>query len=432
MFRNAAKGTTMFFLLILATIFQVLTSAQVVFNRAETPTGITANKELLYIFIAFIAVEWLYFIVSVFVLKALNFEYELIAFFLCGIGLVVLASISPDRTQTQFIAIMIGLFVYIFMNIMLRNLDLVMKLRLPVAVAACVLLAVTRILAQNINGAYSWIQIGSFSFQPSELVKVAFIFVGAATLEEIQSTRSLTKYMIFVGFCVGMLFLMKDLGAALIFFFTFLVLAYMRSGDIRTLFLVCLAALLGAAMIVFLKTDYVKDRFSTYRHIWEDMNGSGFQQTRLLIYAVSGGLFGVGIGNGKLKSVFAAEDDLVFGVVCEEWGMIIGVSMVLVFGFLAISTIRRARTAHSAFYAISSCSAIALLLFQLSLNVFGVTDLLPLTGVTFPFVSAGGSSIICCWALFAFLKAADNRSYPKVLKEQALLRKQAKREGRNI
>ena len=88
----------------------------------------------------------------------------------------------------------------------------------------------------------------------------------------------------------------------------------MRSGDIRTLIAVCLVALAGAAFIVIFKGDYVAQRFAAYRHVWEYSDGKGFQQTRVLVYMASGGLFGVGIGAGKLKNVFAATTDLVFGV----------------------------------------------------------------------------------------------------------------------
>jgi cell division protein FtsW (lipid II flippase) len=126
---------------------------------------------------------------------------------------------------------------------------------------------------------------------------------------------------------------------------------------------------------------------------------------------VSGGLLGIGIGQGKLKHVFAATEDLVFGVICEEWGMLIAFLIALSFVFIFIHSIRSANGARSAFYSIASCAAGGLFLFQSALNIFGVTDFLPLTGVTLPFVSRGGSSTISCWALLAFIKAADNRTW---------------------
>ena len=204
---------------------------------------------------------------------------------------------------------------------------------------------------------------------------------------------------------------MSDLGAARIFFLPFLVLAFMRSGDFRTIVLLCVGAAMAAGLVVLIRSDFVMARFATYRHVWDDMYGKGYQQTRVLIYSVSGGLLGVGIGDGKLKEVPAATEDLVFGMICEEWGIIMGILVILCIMFIAFHSIRCASGSRSAFYAISGIAAGCLLLFQTGLNVFGVTDLLPLTGVTLPFISRGGSSAICCWALIAFIKAADNRTW---------------------
>ncbi len=130
----------------------------------------------------------------------------------------------------------------------MRSTDRAMRFRLPVAFMAVGILAMNLIMARAINGALNWINIGSFSIQPSEIVKVAFIFVGAATLEKLQTTRSITRYVLFSIGCIGALFLMKDFGTALIFFVTFIIIAFMRSGDLRTIAMVCTGALLGAML----------------------------------------------------------------------------------------------------------------------------------------------------------------------------------------
>lgn len=391
--------------LMLITVFQVISAGQVVF----TENGISQRSAA--VFGTYIAIEWVYAIVSSIIRKKASPALEFVAFFLTGIGLVIVASVNENLLVTQFVAFVLGFVCFLFLLWLISSMDRAMFMRTPMAIAAIGLLIITLLLAKNINGAYNWISIGSFSFQPSELVKIAFIFVGAAALEKLQSTRSLTKYIVFAVMCIALLFLMRDLGTALIFFFTFLILAFMRSGDIRTLILVCVAAAMGAALIVLVKSDYVIRRFSIYRHIWENMDGSGYQQTRVLIYSVSGGLFGVGIGNGKLKNIFAATEDLVFGVLCEEWGIIMGIIVILCFAFIATHSIKCAVGCRYAFYTIAAVAAGGLLLFQASLNVFGVTDLLPMTGVTLPFISRGGSSAISCWALIAFIKAADNRTW---------------------
>jgi cell division protein FtsW (lipid II flippase) len=141
------------------------------------------------------------------------------------------------------------------------------------------------------------------------------------------------------------------------------------------------------------------------------MDTTGYQQTRTLIYSASGGLFGLGLGNGKLRTIFAAAEDLVFGVVCEEFGMIMGFLIPVTYILIAVATVINSQKSKSTFYAISGVAAISLLLFQSMLNIFGVTDLLPLTGVTLPFISKGGSSIICCFCLLAFIKSVDVRTF---------------------
>ncbi len=397
-------------MLILATVLQLVSMMPAVFMSEEI------NVEVLGVFGGFILVEWLYFICARNFASQRATELEIIAFTLSGIGLVTVASVYPEYALKQFIAILIGITAFIALLAIMRNVEVVSVLRIPVAICAIGLLAVNLVMAKAVNGALNWIDLGAFSIQPSELVKVAFIFVGAATLEKLQSTRSLTRYLIFSLGCVGALFLMRDFGTALIFFSTFIVIAFMRSGDIKTIGLICTAAILGAGLIIYFK-PYVASRFATYRHIWELANEGGFQQTRVLSYSASGGLFGLGIGEGKLRHVFASTTDLIFGVICEEWGLIVGFCVVLCFAFVAVYALRIARHARSTVYSIAAVAAAAMLLVQLALNVFGITDLLPLTGVTLPFVSRGGTSMICSWALFAFIKSADIKTYPKLEKQ---------------
>ena len=133
--------------------------------------------------------------------------------------------------------------------------------------------------------------------------------------------------------------------------------------------------------------------------------------TRTMTYIASGGLFGVGIGNGYLKNIAASESDLVFGLMSEEMGFIVAVTLAVAIAALVIYARSVTTRSRSTFYSISACCAAGLLVIQMTLNIFGATDILPLTGVTFPFISSGGSSMISCWGLLAFIKAADERTY---------------------
>lgn len=385
--------------MLLMTAFQLISAACVLCRQEEL------SLSLVYIFFGYIAAEWIYMLIGTLVTGNDYFELEAIAFFLSGIGLTVCASFSETYALKQVIAIAMGLAVYLIMTALIRDVRVACWLRYPAAIGSLGVLAANLALAKVTNGTLNWIDLGFFSIQPSELVKIAFVLVGAVSLEKLLSNTSLTKYIIFSITCVGSLFLMKDFGTALIFFFTFILIAFMRSGDVRTIALICTAALMGAVLVIYFK-PYVANRFAVYRHVWDFMDTTGYQQTRVLIYSASGGLFGLGIGEGYLRDVYAASTDLVFGVICEEWGLVIGIAVLLSFAGIALFAMRAAKTAGSTFYAIAAVAAAGMLLFQLSLNVFGITDILPLTGVTLPFVSRGGSSMLCSWGLLAYIRAA--------------------------
>lgn len=139
------------------------------------------------------------------------------------------------------------------------------------------------------------------------------------------------------------------------------------------------------------------------------MDAAGYQQTRTMSAAASGGLVGVGAGNGWLEGVPAANTDMVFGVLIEEWGLIIALLAVLSIVTLCLFAVESIMAGRSTYYTIAACGAMSMFIFQTMLNVFGCTDIFPFTGVTFPFVSNGGTSMIVSWALLAFLKSADTR-----------------------
>ena len=269
-------------------------------------------------------------------------------------------------------------------------------------------LLITLIFGKEIYGAKNWLVIGGFSIQPSELSKLCFVFVGASTMDRIMKKRNLIGFIAYSVILCGLLALMNDFGTALIFFVAFLAIAYMRSGSIGTIGLAITS--LGFAGVIALKiAPHALRRFSAWGHIWEDPLGRGYQQTRSLMCMASGGFLGLGAGNGWMKKLFASDTDVVFATVTEEWGLIAAMLMVTAILVLAVFCLRSAVMGRSSFYTIGGCTAAGILLVQAIFNALGTVDVLPLTGVTFPFLSNGGSSMICAWGLLAFIKAADTR-----------------------
>ena len=336
------------------------------------------------------------------------FEIETIAFFLSTLGLSVTATASPDSVIKQAITLCIGVVLFVMICVYLRDLKRAMKTRTLLVLGSILLLLVNLLFGSNQYGAANWIELGGFSFQPSELVKIAYILVGAATLDELFEKKNLTLFIGFSIFCLGALAVMGDFGTAAIYFIAFLVISFMRSGDFSKLFLLIGAAAGGGLMVLRFK-PYILGRIGVWRHAWDFPDAGGFQQCRTMSAGASGGIVGVGPGEGWLQGIFAADKDLVFGVLSEEWGLIVAVLAIMSIVTLGIFAVKSIKAGRSAFYTIAACTATTMFIFQTILNVFGSVDLLPLTGVTFPFVSNGGTSMIASWGMLAFLKAADTR-----------------------
>ena len=358
-------------------------------------------------FTALIITMWLYFVV----IRAAGrrgFEVDALAFFLSTIGMAVAASSTPDKMLKQTLLIIAGVVVFIILGFWLRDLKRVKKLRLPLAIAALALLAFNVLLGTSFFGAKNWISIGGFTIQPSEFVKIAFVYVGAETMDRLYRNKRLIIFIAFSAICVGALAIMGDFGTALVFFATFLVISFMRSGNIGTVLLAVTGAGLAGVLALSVK-PHIAARFATWGHVWEDVNDKGFQQTRGMAALASGGFFGEGSGNGWLQSIVAADTDMAFEMVCEELGLIVALCCVACLLLMAFFVIRNSSKARSSFYVIAGTAAISMMMIQMALNVFGSLDILPFTGVTFPFVSLGGSSLISCWALLAYIKATDTR-----------------------
>ena len=389
-------------ILLAITVFQAMTIVQLVLAMGEEMT-IGALMSIVILCI----IMWVY--VSFF--KAMGrkgFEMEMIAFFMSTINLAVTASARPEDTFKQLVAIILGIGLMIFMCIYMRDLPRTRKARPWLIGLSAGLLLVNLAFGTMKYGAVNWVSIGGMTFQPSELVKLAFVCIGAGTLEELYEKKNTYMYAAFSLFCLGCLALMGDFGTALIFFATYLVVSFLRSGDLSRMILTGVGAVVMGLMVLRFK-PYIASRFATWGHVWLDPDDGGYQQTRTMAYGAGGGLLGHGAGGGSLKYVGASDTDLVFGFVMEEWGLIIAVLLVLCLVTLTFFAVNSIVAGRSTFYTIGACGAATVFLIQTMLNIFGAVDLFPLTGVTFPFVSTGGTSMLTSWAMLAYFKAADMR-----------------------
>ena len=391
---------------VLLTIFQVLSIFEIVLHYGSEV------KILIPLFaVVLIIAEWVYLFVVGF---RGNIQIELIGFFLTSIGFSICASAAPNEVLKLFVSIAVGFAMFCVAGIVLKHPELIEKLQYVAIGVAVALFLYNMIFGSYINGARNWIMIGSFSFQPSELIKFVLIFVGGATLINMMQTKKMLLFIGFAFFCIGSLFLMHDFGTASIYFVTMLIIIYMRQGNIVPIIAILAVAAVGVVVIISVM-PYVLNRFAAYRHVWENASDLGYQQTRTLIAIASGGFFGLGFGNGNLSAVAASDTDLVFGYVSEEWGMLLGMCVIAMFVLIALYAFKRASRTISAYYSIIACAAAGMFIFQISLNIFGSTDVLPLTGVTIPFVSNGGSSMMASWLILSCIKACGRDFAPRVI-----------------
>ena len=392
--------------IVLLNIFQIVAFIQLY---------LTIDKEdVSSLFLAFMVIfitPWVFSWIAK-ILKIHNLGAEASAFFLTTIGICVIASANPKDLIKQVGAFLIGLGVYCVLCSILKNVTQIMKLRRYAAGLSIVILLINLLVGSNINGQTNWIVLGPITIQPSEFVKVLFIFASSTTLDWLFSTKNLRNLIVYSVACVCLLFLMGDFGTALIFFFTFIILMFMTSGDIKAILMTFIVAAMGGLMLLNFK-PYIMQRFSTWRNVWTHVYDSGSQQARSLMAIASGGLLGLGGGNGFARTIFAADSDIVISMVAEEWGLLIAVMTASIYVVIMISAIRSHKIARSSYYVIAACSAAGLFIIQASLNIFGAIDVLPFTGVTLPFVSNGGSSMVGSWGLLSFITAALNFAFPK-------------------
>ena len=399
---KASTGVDSIANLLLLSVFQALTCLGFLLG------GSTENALSIFTgFAGIMCLQWV-LLFMYFIIRRPAFEVETAAFFLCTLGMAAICTVHPEETVKQLIALILGLLLFLTVGGTMRNLELAKNTRYLAAIIGILLLFATLMFGTEYYGAKNWLILGPMSLQPSELSKVCFVFVGASTMDRLVNKRNLILFIGYTLLVCACLAVMNDFGTALVFFCAFLMIAFLRSGSLGTVGLAITA--LGYACVLGLKlAPHALRRFSVWRHVWESPFDAGYQQTRAMMCIASGGMFGLGLGRGWLKHLFAADSDVVFATIAEEWGLIMAVLPVLVIAVLALFAMRCSHVSRSTFYAIGACTAGSIMLVQTIFNVLGTVDVLPLTGVTFPFVSNGGSSMICAWGLLAFIKSVDTR-----------------------
>ncbi|MBS1480975.1 MAG: FtsW/RodA/SpoVE family cell cycle protein [Christensenellaceae bacterium] len=343
----------------------------------------------------------------------------LTVFFLCALGMVVQYRIEPETAARQLMMLGIGLAAMLLMMALMRRPRIFRVLSIPMALLSLGILGALIFVGKESGGAKNWISVGGILFQPSEFVKVALVFVLADALTERTHVRDLVPLFLFVGAVAAFLVLQRDLGAAMLMAGTFLLVFFVATSNIRA----TLAALLtgsAGAYASYLMFDHVRARIAIWQDPWATYSTSGYQIAQGLMAIASGGLWGLGLGQGSPKMIPAYHTDYIFAVICEEFGIVFGVGVIALYLLIVVRGVLIALHAEDRFSMLAAFGATAMLAVQTFVIIGGVIKLIPLTGITMPFVSYGGSSMIACMLLAGILEGVVAKSSASL--EDALAR----------
>ena len=325
--------------------------------------------------------------------------------FLCALGMIVLYRIDPSLGMRQPLYYAAGVGGMILCVLAVRGMK---KWQVPVLLmmgGSLLLLALPLVMGREINGAKAWVFFGSVSFQPSELVKVFLILCVSFMLSRRQRVMSI----IYAALCILLLALQRDMGAALLFYFTVLLLIYVSTGSL-VLTLAGLAAGFAAAYIGYSHFPYIQSRVAMWQDPWQDEYGKGYQIVMGLIAMVNGGLMGTGLGSGNMTTIPEAQNDYIFAIITNEFGMIFAALVVVMYIMIVVRGAMIARRSTSAMHAYLSIGSVCMLAVQTFVIIGGVIKLIPLTGVTLPFISAGGSSMVSAMCLIGLVQGVEARN----------------------
>ncbi len=323
---------------------------------------------------------------------------------LLTIGMIMITRLSSDWSVKQFWIICAGTVLALVIPVIIRKLSFLTKMTWAYVVAGIGLLLLVVVAAQVTNGAKLALTVGGFAFQPSEFVKIIFVFAVAGLLSDARG--DLRKIILATGLAavhVLILVISTDLGSALIFFVTYLIMLYAATGNP---FLVSAGLLAGAAaaVLAYFLFSHVRVRVSVWLDPFADYANTGYQISQALFAIAAGGWFGTGLCEGSPTAIPYVAQDCMFAAICEELGAVFAICLILVCLSCFIMFINIAMKLTNRYYRLVALGLGTTYAMQVFLTIGGTTKLIPLTGVTLPLVSYGGSSVLSTLIMFAIVQ----------------------------
>ena len=343
-----------------------------------------------------------------------DYYIMLISNMLFSIGILEIYRLNDKLAFRQIIWFCIGIIAFWLIYLVLKYIKIWSKMYYFYAAISYLLFIATFLFGKRINGAKNWIRLGSnFAFQPSELIKIAFVFLIAAYYKnrdkfEKDIFKKYSLHFFFYTF-LGFLFLQKDLGTVLVFSGVFMFAQYMYEPHRKYMFINLLVLSCGAVLGYILFT-HVKVRVKIWLDPFKYADGMGYQIIQGFYAIASGGFFGKGLGLGRPDYIPFAESDYIFASICEEMGILMGMGVVMLFLILTYRGIKTSMEQHNRFYKYVAFCLSLIFAFQSLIMFGGILKLIPLTGITIPFVSYGGSSILSSFIALGILQYASEEN----------------------
>ena len=333
----------------------------------------------------------------------------LIISLLSSLGIVMTYRLDPSRGYKQVIWYGVGIILYFTAYIIFRWVkDWDKYLYLYIAFAF-LLFIMTFALGTSIKGAINWIKIGSFTFQPAEIIKLSFVFFMASYFAHPDKFRNSYYFLGVVYLHIIFLILQRDMGMAMLFYAVFISIFYVFHEE-RKLLLYNLGISILIVVFGYLTMGHVRVRFEAWLKPWENIAGSGYQVTQSLFAIGSGGFFGTGLGLGQPYYIPEVHTDFIFSAICEEMGVFAGIAVVLLYFILVYRGFKISLTIRNSFRKILALGITLIYTYQTFVIIGGVIKLIPLTGITLPFISYGGSSLLSAFIAFGILQALSKKS----------------------
>ena len=347
---------------------------------------------------------------SIFILSKISSGDEyifLIVSMLMSLSIIMIYRLSPELGLKQVIWFVIGILSLFISYFFIKSIKIWPKWMYIYIFISFLLFLTTLIFGKTIKGATNWIVIqNKYSFQPAELIKILFIFFLASYYVNIDKFENKLMLSIVSFGNIAFLFLQKDLGSALIFFTIHIIIVYVYERD-RKFILYNIIIASTMAVVSYFIFNHVRVRVEIWINPWKYIDTGGYQITQSLFAIAAGSFLGTGIGRGYPQYIPEVHNDFIFSAYCEEMGLLTGIAIIMLYMIFIYRGIKITLEQKNKFYRIVALGITSLIGVQSFIILGGVTKMIPLTGVTLPFLSYGGSSLVASFASLGILQACS-------------------------